>query len=191
MLIKKHFHTTHPLHKVLNHRCLKISYCCLNNVKSEITSHNRRLRNSTKIETKPPCDCRKKDSCPLNGKCQITNLVYKADITTEDGDHKIYIGTTGNSFKERHRGHKTSFVHERKANTTELSKYYWRLRNEGKDPVLKWSVIREVRGGYNRKNGCTLCNTERYEIARADKKRLLNKRTERKRVCPHYTSKFF
>ena len=118
-------------------------------------------------------------------------MVYKAEISTEEGDHGTYIGTTGNSFMEPHRGHKSSLKYESKRNTTELSKFYWKLHDEGKAPEIKWSVITEIKSKYSIKNGCTLCNTERYNIALADKNSLLNKRNERKRACPHYASTFF
>lgn len=192
-LVKKHFTPNHPLYKILNHRCLKISYCCMNNIKNEITSCNKRLRSDTSgADTTRLCNCRsKEDPCPLGGKCLLSNIVYRADIETKEGDHKIYIGTAGNTFKERHGGHKSSMKHRAKRNTTELSKAYWTLKDEGKTPVIKWSVVKQVKTKYNLKRGCTLCNTERYEIARANKDKLLNKRNERKRVCPHYTSSFF
>ena len=133
----------------------------------------------------------KPEDCPLKGQCLKRNLVYKAEIETTGGDNKIYIGTTGSDFKERYRNHKTSLTNEKKSKSTELSKHYWKLKKEGKTPTIKWSIVTEIRSKYSLKNGCTLCNTERYSIAYADKRKLLNKRNERKRVCPHYTSSFF
>ena len=192
-LVKKHFSTDNPLHKVLNFRCLKLSYCCLNNIKAEIAANNRRVRsgNSEKMDQKF-CNCRSKtDPCPLDKKCLTTNLVYRADIQSSEQDHRIYIGTSGNSFKERFTGHKTTLKHKRKKNTTELSKYYWKLKEEGKSLEIKWSIVRKINAAYSLRNGCTLCNTERYQIARVAKEKLLNVRNERKRVCPHYAKKFF
>ena len=171
-LVRKHFHQYPPLYKVLNHRCLKQSYCCLGNIKNEITSHNKRLRNSTDVKESPMCDCRNKDLCPLDGNCQKSNLVYQAEITTKEGDHGIYIGTTGNTFKERYRGHKTSLKNESKAKTTELSKFYWILRNKGREPEIKWSVIKEIKSGHNPRKGCTA----HYAIPKGTK---FPKRTER------------
>ena len=127
----------------------------------------------------------------MDGKCLTSNLVYRADITTTEGDHKIYIGTSGNTFKERYTGHKTTFKYKTKRNTTELSKFYWKLRDEGKTPDIKGNIVTQINSGFSLRNGCTLCNTERYEIARAERDKLLNTRNERKRVCPHYAKKFF
>ena len=127
----------------------------------------------------------------MSGQCLKSNIVYKAEIKTPEEGEKIYVGTTGSDFKERYRNHKVSLTNEKKSKATELSKHYWKLKNEGKNPTIKWSIVKEIRSKYSLKNGCTLCNTERYAIAYADKKKILNKRNERKRVCPHYTSNFF
>ena len=191
-LVKKHFTPDHPLYKILNFRCLKISYWCLDNIKTEITANNRKLTKKNKKEDTKLCNCKSKtEPCPLGNKCLSSNLVYRADITTKEGDHKIYIGTTGNTFKQRYTGHKTTLKHIGKKNTTELSKFYWKMKEENKTPEIKWSIVRQINAGFSLRNGCTLCNTERYEIAKAEKDKLLNTRNERKRACPHYASKFF
>ena len=86
-LVKKHFHPKHPLYKILNPKCLKISYCCLPNVKREITSINNAVR-SRQVDDKNKewCNCRgrKKDQtiCPLNGYCQKASIIYKAEISS-------------------------------------------------------------------------------------------------------------
>ena len=192
-LVKRHFTPDHPLYKILNYRCLKISYVCMSNIKTEITSNNKRLLNfETDGKNNRSCNCSSASGpCPLHGKCLQSSVVYQADITTAEGDHKVYIGTTGNTFKERYTGHKSSFKHRTKRHTTELSNYYWDLKDQGKTPIIKWSVIRHASSARTRRSGCTLCNTERYKIASADREKLLNKRTERKRLCPHHTNEYF
>ena len=192
-LVKKHFTESNPLSKILNFRCLKLSYCCMNNIKSEITANNRRLTSSNSDhQPEKLCNCRSRTvPCPLDKKCLTSNIVYRADIKTNDNDHKIYIGTSGNSFKERYAGHKTTFKHKQKKNSTELSKYFWKLTDEGKSPQIEWSIVRKIIGKASLRSGCNLCNTERYEIARAEKDKLLNIRNERKRICPHYAKQFF
>ena len=192
-LVKKHFKKDNSLYKILNEKCLKLSYCCEKNIKSEIAAHNRKIRSSTtELPAKKLCNCRSKgDPCPLDGKCQLSNLVYSADIQSCDSDHKIYLGTTGTTFKERYANHKSSFRHKKKQYSTELSKYYWKLKDEGKNPSIKWSVVRRIKCNFDVRSGCSLCSTERYELARANKDKLLNVRNERKRICPHYASLYF
>jgi hypothetical protein len=192
-LVRTHFTEKHSLHKILNPRCLKISYCCLPNVKKEITSCNRRILAAAEAEDPRSCNCRKKEACPLDGQCLKSNVVYMAEMKTDKNQDqsKIYIGSAGNTFKERYNGHKSSLNHKTKRNTTELSKWYWNEKEKGNTPEIKWTILHQTKAKYNLKNGCTLCNMERLEIARANKEKLLNKRNELKRVCPHYKKKFF
>ena len=191
-IIKKHFHAKHPLYKILNHRCIKLSYSCLGNIKTEIAASNKALMGSEDKDLRQ-CNCRKPENCPLEGKCLKKNIIYKAEITSNSAgtESKFYIGSAGNDFKQRYTNHKSSLKYISKRKTTELSKFYWELKDKGVTPNIKWSIMREVRSNYSLKNGCTLCNTEKYLIASAEKRRLLNKRSELKRVCPHYYSSFF
>ena len=45
-LASKHFHKEHPYHKILNRRAIKISYCCMSNVKNRIMAHNKKILNN-------------------------------------------------------------------------------------------------------------------------------------------------
>ena len=82
-LVKKHFTSDHPLHKILNHRSLKLSYSCLPNVKNMISSHNKKLLTKPTNLSSRTCNCNNKQDCPLEGKCLQSNLIYQANITTE------------------------------------------------------------------------------------------------------------
>jgi hypothetical protein len=70
------------------------------------------------------------NECPLDGKCKVDNIVYKATVTTitDDGNTKEYIGMTANPFKERYANHKTSFNLYNHSSDTKLSKYVWSLK---------------------------------------------------------------
>ena len=116
--------------------------------------------------------------------------IYKADVTS-NGIDKVYLGSTGNTFKTRYALHKSSLKHEKHKNQTALSKFYWNEIGKGNRPTIKWSILKEIKGTYNQKNGCPICNREKLEIAIADKNKLLNKRNELKSNCPHYRSNFF
>ena len=182
---------------ILNEKCLKISYTCLPNVKQEITSINNAVRGKREETTsnKELCNCRgrKKDPgvCPLNGSCLKENIIYRADVTS-NGAEKLYIGSTGSTFKTRYGLHKASLKKQDHDNPTALSTYFWNeKKNKGNKPEIKWSVVTEIRGRYSQKNGCPLCNRERLEIAQSDKKKLLNKRNELKSNCPHHRKNFF
>ena len=79
------------------------------------------LNNTTEIEES--CNCRNKNSCPLDGKCltQITSnqLNYK---------QKIYIVTAETDFKHRFSNHTKSFNNKHYENDAELSKEYWKIK---------------------------------------------------------------
>ena len=99
-LLDKHFPAGNPLHKLFNRNNVKISYSCLPNVKSIISRHNKRILSSNTVrETKDNCNCRNPDECPLRKNCLDRNIVYEAEVTSDDGEVKKYIGMTANTFK--------------------------------------------------------------------------------------------
>ncbi len=118
-LIDKHFPPNHKLHKIFNRNTVKVSYSCMNNVKSIISKHNTRItgRSKPQCEVIDPCTCRDKKTCPLQEKCMTKDIVYKATITTSNTNStKHYIGMTASTFKERYRNHIKSFNHKRYSN---------------------------------------------------------------------------
>ena len=123
-LIDQHFPKTSPLHKIFNRNTLKLSYSCMSNVKSIISSHNKAqiskpVNPSDEISN---CNCRNKNSCPLERNCKERNIVYQAEVTTPQSK-ETYIGLCDTPFKEWYRNHTCSFRNERYKNATELSKY--------------------------------------------------------------------
>ena len=91
-----------------------------------IQGHNSKLTKS-KENKRSTCNCRKKEDCPLPGKCTTSNVIYEAKVSTTDCD-KTYIGFTANTFKTRFTVHKSSFMNRDKISSTELSKYIWKLK---------------------------------------------------------------
>ena len=47
-LLQRHFPKRHPMHKIFNCNMVKISYCCMRNMKSVTLSHNRQIFNLSK-----------------------------------------------------------------------------------------------------------------------------------------------
>ena len=190
-LVRRTFTKDHPLQKILNPRSIKLSYSCLANVKQIITSHNKKLmrgHTDKKTSTKK-CNCRNKKECPLNNNCLEDNIIYQATITTEN-EEKTYVGSTGNSFKSRYGGHKSTF-NNKKTNHTALSKYIWKLKDQNLNYKINWKILQKTRASRSLRNGCNLCNLERLEIAKANKNKALNKRSELKTQCPHYKKCYF
>ncbi len=165
-LIDKHFPPNHKLHKIFNRNTVKVSYSCMNNVKSIISKHNTRItgRSKPQCEVIDPCTCWDKKTCPT----------------------KHYIGMTASTFKERYRNHIKSFNHKRYSNDTELSKYIWKLKDNKQDFDITWSVLKQsisYTGGSKR---CNLCLEEKLRILKdKNKQNLLNKKSEIVSTCNH------
>ena len=117
--------------------------------------------------------------------CLISNIIYKATISTYKTT-KQYLGSTGNSFKQRHRNHKSSFNNINKRHLTELSNYIWNLKDNKKDFKIKWKILNRTRQKFYTKYGCKLCNLEKKEINKSNKNITLNKKSERQNICIHY-----
>ena len=61
---------------------------------------------ATENEESKPCNCRKKDECPLDGNCLQAAVIYQAKVTrTDNNTHETYVGLTENDFKTRYRNH--------------------------------------------------------------------------------------
>ena len=100
-IVDKCFPKNHPLHKIFNRHTLKLSYSCMPNMKSVISSHNKYVLSNFNSPTQQPdtCNCRKKPDCPLEGKCLQSNVIYQATVTTATTT-ETYVGLATN-FKER------------------------------------------------------------------------------------------
>ena len=92
-----------------------------------IKSHNKKVTNAENKQTKH-CNCRKKQECPLEGKCRSEDIIYKCVVTATGHPRKAYLGTAGGDFKQRYYNHKKSFRNRKYANGTSFSKYI--LKNE-------------------------------------------------------------
>ena len=97
-------------------------------------------------EMEESCNCRKKNNCALDGKCLTPNIIYKAQITSNQLNYKqkIYIGTVETDFKHRFSSHTKSFNLEHYENVTELSKEYWTIKRNRFTPKVNRRIIRNA-----------------------------------------------
>ena len=58
------------------------------------------------------CNCTKKAGCPMEGNCQVNNVVYKCD-KTRPLPKKVYLGLAEGGWKSRFYNHKLSFKGKR------------------------------------------------------------------------------
>ena len=124
--------------------------------------------------------------CPLQGKCRSESIIYTADITNDKTSEPLnYIGLTELTFKDRLYKHRNSLKHRSKANSTELSKYVWNLRDSNlHNTNIRWSILDKAPTFRNGSQRCNLCLTEKYHIIFQNIP-LLNKRNELLSNCRH------
>ena len=186
-LIDKNFPKKHPLHRIVNRHTVRLSYCCMPNIGTILKGHNRAVltpsTSKDEEEGDEVCNCRRKNECPLEGKCQIKSVVYKAEVKTTAGNTFTYIGLTKNKFKERYYGHTNSFRNEKYINETELSKLIWDLKHKNIGYSIDWKVITRSRSYKPGSKFCNLCLTEKLHILKNPDS--INKRSELLNKCRH------
>ena len=190
-LINRCFHKDHSLRKIFNKNKVKISYSCMPNIKQTIDNQNKqklRLFNNstTENEESKPCNCRKKDECPLDGNCLQAAVIYQAKVTrTDNNTHETYVGLTENDFKTRYRNHTASFRNIASRNSTELSKYVWSLKDNNINHVITWQIIARAKPYNSASKRRNLCLLEKFIIIREPHRCTLNKRNELVSGCRH------
>ncbi|KAL9959196.1 hypothetical protein ACROYT_G036291 [Oculina patagonica] len=193
-LVDKHFPKDHKLRKIFNRNTIKISYSCMNNTKQIIDNHNKRILHSSKHNFDPKdntinkksCNCRQKNSCPLNGNCLQSSVIYQATVKRNDNNtSETYIGLTENDFKTRFRNHTSSFKHAKHRNSTELSKHIWTLKDNNIDHSISWRIISSCSSYNSSSKRCNLCLKEKLLIICRPDLSSLNKRNELVSSCRH------
>ena len=180
LLVDKHFPPGHHHRKIFNRNTLKVSYSCMPNIDSTIKSHNSGLINN-RVAGKT-CNCRKNDTCPVDGRCLEEVIVYEATVKSGQ-ETKKYVGLTEGTFKKRLYGHRQSFKNNSLKNATELSKHIWHLKEKNMEYDLSWGIIDKATPYNGSSDKCKLCLLEKYHILmRSD---LLNRRSELVSKCRH------
>ena len=191
-MISKYFPRDHPkdLGKIINRNTVKVSYCCMKNVGSIISSHNAKILcpQKEKLEfEKKPCNCRKVN-CPLDGACLQKHVIYRADIKAPNNPEMSYVGLADTTFKERWRNHDTSFKYPDKRKVTALAGHWWKLRDAGvlaKDITVKWSIVQQALPYKCGTRRCDLCLSEKLHISTLDRRKKLNDKSEVVSDCRH------
>ena len=164
-LLRLHFHSNHRLHAIFNTKTVKLSYCCMRNVASIISGHNKHVLSNDRTQPEARmCNCRRPVECPLSGKCLTRNVVYRGNVVNQtDNSIRPYVGLTSVSFKERLAVHNQGIKHKLYANSCELTKHVWELKDSKKEFSVGWEILEHVKG---RLVGgeCKLCVTEKLHI---------------------------
>jgi hypothetical protein len=177
------------LHKIFNRNNVKVSYCCMPNVKQILDGHNKATLKKEINKTQPSsttCNCRNRNECPLDGQCLKQSIIYQATVTASNSTTpQTYIGLTENTFKTRYTNHKASFNNYSKRSATELSKYIWDLKGKNITHNITWKVVRHANSYNINSKRCNLCLWEKYYIIYEPKLGSLNKRNELISACRH------
>ena len=136
-LVRRHFPSGHPLHPILNKNSLKVSYSCTSNMDNIISAHNLKVLKThslTADEDAKDCNCRIKTECPLDGVCNVRDVVYQAEIYPENKpqEAKYYIGLASGKWKHRYTNHKSAMTNrpdnfEKYDHKTALSDKFWEM----------------------------------------------------------------
>ena len=184
-LIKKYFLKGNSLSKIFNKNTVKVRYSCMGNISSIILSHNNNILNPNS-NTENGCNCRSKESYPLQNKCLTPKIVYRADVKNLTNDERnFYLRFTERPFKECFGNHTRDFNHPRYINSPELSKYVWELKDTYISPVTEWSIVTKKLS----KAQLTFYKLSLFEkfyiIKSLNDPNLLNKNSELINTCRH------
>ena len=188
-LIDRHFDRNHKYHGIFNRTTVKVSYGCMQNIGSIISSHNKKVLEDKKPLELGACNCqaRNRQNCPLDGHCLTTNVMYEATVKSSEAGYsdKHYIGISEPPFKKRLGNHTRDFNNKDYANTTELSKEIWKIKDRGFHPIVSWKIVRQLPAYSPERKKCQLCLGEKLEIIERNQENLLNKRSEIISTCRH------
>ena len=166
----KHFPKDKRLSKIFIRNKIKLIYSCLTNVKQTIFNNNHRLlqlhRMKESTQDSKLCNCRQKNSCPLDGKCLTKCIVHKATVTTSN-NQETYIRPRENEFKMRFNLHKSSFKLEHKRTSTTLCDHLWKLKNKNIHFNMKWKVVKKVNPFARSDKVCRICLQEKLSNLRS------------------------
>ena len=164
---------------IFNSITVNVRYSCMNNMSKIIKRHNKKVTLKSR-DQKPKCNCRKKEESPMEGNCQINDVVYKYDAT-RPLLQKVYFGFAEEAWKRCFYNQKLSFKHKIfQWNNT------FKLYVSSDAPNLKWFVLRCVPPYSNISRKCFMYLYEKLAIITyQNQKELLNKTSELFCKCRH------
>ena len=101
------FPCSSTLHKIFNRNTVKTSYSCTTNFQ-HIKRHNKKLT-SRKDKKIADCNYRRKQECPMQGKCRAESSPYKCMAKSNNISPKTYLGTSEGDSKTRYYNQTKSF----------------------------------------------------------------------------------
>ena len=190
-LIDTSFPEGNPLRKLLNRNTVKVSYKCMPNMNSVVSSHNTKLlQRDTDHQHVQGCNCQGgPGTCPLTpAECQRDNVIYVASVASTAGvEH--YTGLTSNTFKKRWSSHEGDFRNTTGKHNTRLSTHIWKLKEDNQNYQIRWEILDRAPAHNPVSRKCRLCLKEIYYIVFRPDSASLNSRNELFNTCRHRTQK--
>ena len=133
--------------------------------------------------------CGRGNVCPINGLCNLDNVVYQGIIYPKENvkDRKTYIGISSTKWKFRHANHKFSFSHEHlKTKLPYLSIFgVWKIKVW--PPEIQWSILKKLNTPKCFDSRCNLWLEEKIQIIiYPDPEKLSNQQCELIARCRHW-----
>ena len=140
-------------------------------MRSKIAAHNRRvLFGGEETNHGGGCNCHIPIECPMEGECQVSDIIYKAEVLKEGegrGEGHAYIGMASGEFKRRWYNHRQSFRDEGKEKSTELAKFIWNLKRRRVNYSVHFETL-EFTSPYKKETGSSrMCTQERGQLSKA------------------------
>ena len=156
----------HKISKLFSHNTITVSYSRRPNIKAEIHKYNKNTLEKAQQEHPDTqfCNCTNKKQCPLNGLCLTESIVYQANIMPNIPGYKekVYLGLSKTTFKVCYSNHKKLFTKQCHKNDTELSKDYWKVKQQNRILRIKWKVLRKCHAYNQKKKQHILCLNVKY-----------------------------
>ena len=189
-IVDTSFPPNNPLRKLLNRNTVKVSYKCMPNMSSLVSSHNTKLLSDDTHQAVQGCNCQGGPAnCPLTTpECGKDNVIYVSSITSPDGAEH-YTGLTGGTFKKRWYKHTSDFRNIKERNSTRLSSHIWNLKEQGKPFSIEWDIMDRAPTHNPISQKCRLCLKEIFYIMFRPESATLNHRNELFNTCRHRTQK--
>ena len=157
------------------------------NIKSKISTHNKKILNKPVNQNTPKCNCIHKNTCPLKGNCLPENILHIAIKKCDKKNYqpKNYKEISENTFEKWYANHKRSFNINIYKNYSQLSVKHWNLKAGNPDIKVAW-VVKNQFSAYNpHPKRCSLCLNEKLKILEDKENNLSNKKSDIMLKCHH------
>ena len=111
-------------------------------------------------------------------------MIYRATVTSSS-ENETYVGLTAGAFKTRWQKHKSDFNNPANKNSTTLSSYIWKLKEQNIAHQVKFEIVARAAPFSAVSGRCNLCIAEKYEIIFNPDRATLNSRHELFSACRH------